>query len=93
MKEFISNILNSQNKLRVGLLSVIIGNILVWSFFFSLPDKNLHLKIYDVGQGDAIFLNTAGGYKILVDGGPNNKVLDYLGKTSLSTAKKSIFLF
>jgi competence protein ComEC len=33
-----------------------------------------------VGQGDSIYIETAGGYSILVDGGPNNKVLQYLGE-------------
>jgi len=46
---------------------------------FSLPDSKLHLIACDVGQGDAIlavYKNT----QILVDGGPDRKVLDCLGK-------------
>lgn len=41
------------------------------------------LKIYflDIGQGDAIFIETLSGRQILVDGGPNNKVLSKLGET------------
>ncbi len=69
-----------RNKKRISFYSVIIINILVWSFYFSIPQHDLNLKIYDVGQGDAIFLRTAGGYTILVDGGPNNKVIEYLGE-------------
>jgi competence protein ComEC len=77
-----------QNKLRAVFYSVIVGNILIWSFFFSLPDGKLHLKIYDVGQGDAIFLRTPGGHKVLIDGGPNNKILDYLGEELPFYSKK-----
>lgn len=69
-----------QNKVRIIFNCLIVGNILVWSFFFSFPDKKFHLKVYDVGQGDAIFIQTASNFRILIDGGPDNKVLDYLGK-------------
>lgn len=50
----------------------------VWLSAFSI-DNNLHIVACDVGQGDAILLqkNTT---QILIDGGPNQKVLDCLGK-------------
>lgn len=44
------------------------------------PDFLLHADFYDVGQGDAIFLKTYQGHKILIDGGPSDKVLSLLGK-------------
>ena len=69
-----------RNKKRISFYSVIIVNILIWSFYFSTPQYDLHIKIYDVGQGDSIFLRTAGGYTILIDGGPNAKVTQYLGE-------------
>lgn len=53
--------------------------VLVLLALFSLPDKNLHLVFCDVGQGDAI-LATYGAKQILVDGGPDNKVISCLGK-------------
>lgn len=54
--------------------------ILVAVTYFSLPDSNLHLYFLDVGQGDSILVKTASNYKILVDGGPNNRVLESVGK-------------
>lgn len=44
-----------------------------------LPDDNLHIVTCDVGQGDAILIfkkNT----QILIDGGPDNKVLNCLSR-------------
>lgn len=45
-----------------------------------LDDKNLHIIYCDVGQGDAIYIKTPNGKDVLVDGGPNDKVLDCLTK-------------
>ena len=54
-------------------------SVAVWSAVFRMPDGSLHIKVFDVGQGDSIFIRTPAGYKILIDGGSNDKVLDYLG--------------
>ena len=43
-------------------------------------DKKLHVVFCDVGQGDAIFIRTPNGSDILVDGGPDDSVLNCLGK-------------
>lgn len=55
---------------------VLIGS-LVWLAVFSFPDNRLHLVFCDVGQGDAILI-TKGFEQILIDGGPNDKVLNCL---------------
>jgi competence protein ComEC len=41
----------------------------------SLPDGRLHVHVLDVGQGDAIFVETPSGRQMLVDGGPKGSVL------------------
>lgn len=46
---------------------------------FQFPDNNLHIIACDVGQGDAILV-IQGSTQILTDGGPDNKVLDCLGR-------------
>lgn len=48
-----------------------------YSRFF---DGRLHIVFCDVGQGDAIFMRTPRGADILVDGGPNDKVLNCLNR-------------
>ncbi len=46
----------------------------------TLPTGSLTVHALDVGQGDALFLQTPGGATILVDGGPNLSVLSALPK-------------
>lgn len=64
-------------KNKTWLILMIFG--LLTGLIFSWPDKNLHVIACDVGQGDAILL-TKGFSQVLVDGGPNDKVLNCLSK-------------
>ncbi len=52
--------------------------VLLWLAVLTWPAKELHVYFFDVGQGDSIFLRTPGNYKILVDGGPDQTVLEKL---------------
>ena len=40
----------------------------------------LEANFFDIGQGDAIFIEGPDGFQILVDGGPNSTILEKLGK-------------
>jgi len=62
----------STKALVAGLAIVV---LLVWVAAFSLPDGKLHVTFLDVGQGDAIFIQTPRDQKILVDGGPSPTIL------------------
>lgn len=53
--------------------------ITVWSAVLTLPDDKLHVVFCDVGQGDAILIYRK-STQMLVDGGPNNKVLGCLAR-------------
>lgn len=59
------------------------GVVLMLALFVwrSLPDGRLHVVFFDVGQGDAIFIQTPSGRQVLIDGGPDpSVVLSRLGR-------------
>ena len=51
----------------------------VWAAVITLPDDKLHVVFCDVGQGDAILVYRK-TTQMLVDGGPDNKVLGCLAR-------------
>ena len=56
-------------------------NILAWIVVFDFARTQfLEVTFFDVGQGDAIFIETPKRQQILIDGGPDSKILEKLGK-------------
>ena len=56
-------------------------NILAWFIVFDLNKKQpLEVVFFDVGQGDAIFVETPQRHQILIDGGPSSTILEKLAK-------------
>jgi len=53
------------------ILPLLVIAILVWSVTLTMPDDKLHVSFLDVGQGDAILIQTPNGQDILIDGGPD----------------------
>ena len=64
-----------KNRLTWFFLLVFLG--LTAGVIFQWPDRQFHLVVCDVGQGDAILL-THGSSQVLIDGGPGNKVMGCL---------------
>ncbi len=71
----------------VGTL-IVLGVVLLGQFFpvhtgptasLRSSDK-LRLLVFDVGQGDAILVQTPSGDDILIDGGPDHTVMEKLGR-------------
>ena len=60
---------------KVAMGGLVIILILVWIAAASLPDGKLHVVFFDVGQGDAIFIQSPTGRQVLVDGGPDPATL------------------
>lgn len=50
------------------------------TFYFLRFDKFLHVYFLDIGQGDAIFIQAPNGNQVLIDGGPDNTVIQRLGR-------------
>ncbi len=62
------------------LLGLFIGLTLFFAYLWFLPDQKLHIVFCDVGQGDAAYIRGPNNMDMLIDGGPNNKVLNCLGR-------------
>jgi competence protein ComEC len=73
---------NSDSRLiLVGIIFLVFLNALAWLVVFDLS-KSAVLKVifFDIGQGDAAFIETPNRQQILIDGGPDNTILQKLGK-------------
>jgi competence protein ComEC len=57
---------------------LIVCNSFVWTEI--VQGQSSRVVFFDVGQGDSIFVTTQQGHQVLIDGGPNEKVLEKLGK-------------
>lgn len=53
---------------------------LLYQQFYLLKSPNLEVDFLDVGQGDSILIKTPYEQNILIDGGPDNSVINQLGK-------------
>jgi competence protein ComEC len=64
-----------------GCLFVFVGlNLLVWGILFFSKTDDLVVSFLDVGQGDAILIETPSGVDLLIDGGRDRSVLREVGK-------------
>lgn len=60
---------------------LVLANILAWMTVYDLSKPQfLEVYFFDVGQGDSTFIESPGGHQILIDGGPDEAVLEKLGK-------------
>lgn len=78
----------NRNHLIIFFIFLAIFDFLVWQAVFAGDsNKNLELYFLDIGQGDSELVILSGGVKVLIDGGPNNKVLGELSSILNPTNK------
>jgi len=68
--------------LYILVVSIFIVAFVIWYFIFISSRLNDYLKVVflDVGQGDAIYIEAPNGRQMLIDGGPDAKLLASLSK-------------
>ncbi len=65
---------------RFFILILFILNFFVWNAVYSEEKQDfLEVSFFDVGQGDAIFIESPSGIQVLIDSGRDNSVLRELG--------------
>ncbi len=69
--------ISNNNMRKVILILISLVSSLAFLIIISLPGRNLQIIACDVGQGDAILIQN-GTTQILIDGGPDSKVLKCL---------------
>jgi competence protein ComEC len=66
----------------IPLISLLIFTIIIWFFAFKYNNHHDYLEVVflDVGQGDAIYIEAPNGKQMLIDGGPDAKLLSSLAE-------------
>jgi len=73
--------MRKQGSVFVILGILVVANIFAWIVVYDLSkSKFLEVNFFDVGQGDAIFIETPEQHQILIDGGPSSVILEKLAK-------------
>lgn len=63
------------------LLILVLGNLFVWlAVWKRTPRDTLSVRFFNIGQGDAVLIESPTHRRILIDGGPNRKVVSELGR-------------
>ena len=66
---------------EVAVGALLLSNIFVWGAVYARePSDRLSVYFLDVGQGDAVFIDSPTHGQVLIDGGKNRKILAELGK-------------
>lgn len=65
----------------LSLVTIVLVTLPIWlSFAFGKDSSLLTVVFLDIGQGDAIFIETPDGQQMLIDGGPDSSILRELPK-------------
>jgi len=73
--------MKSNNSIFLILGFLFLLNIFAWLVVLDLSQPRfLEVTFFDVGQGDSIFIETPQRHQILIDGGPDAKILEKLAR-------------
>jgi competence protein ComEC len=76
----VKKLLKNWKHIALGLL--IFSNLIIWQIVMGArPKDHITVSFLNIGQGDAILIESTNNNHILLDGGPNKKVLSELNKT------------
>src|SRR3989344_5904007 len=71
-----------KNPALIILSGLAVINILAWIVVYDLSKPAfLEVVFFDVGQGDAIFIETPERHQVLIDGGPDSVILEKLARS------------
>ena len=56
-------------------LFLLLASVFLWAPYVRASDGRLHVTVLDVGQGDAILIQSPTGHRVLIDGGPDPRLL------------------
>jgi len=73
MKDF------KKHSLMIIIATLVTANFFIWYAVSASERDTLRVAFLDVGQGDAIFIESPTGVQVLIDGGPDNQILSELG--------------
>src|SRR3989344_5730916 len=59
---------------------LLLANIFIFYLDWQSSHRDLTFAMLDIGQGDALFIESPTGTQLLVDGGPPNKILNQLSR-------------
>lgn len=74
--------MEKQGQAVIGVLAgLLLANFWAWAAVFEFSaGRPLEVIFFDVGQGDAIFIETPQSHQVLIDGGPSRKILEKLSR-------------
>ncbi|MDO8470861.1 MAG: ComEC/Rec2 family competence protein [bacterium] len=67
------------------LIAVFLGNLIAWKEIWQ--GSSMRVSVLDIGQGDAILLQTPYGHSILMDGGPTEAIREKISERLLPWEK------
>ena len=74
----VSTFVREYGKVFLTLTSLLLFGVMLTLLVLQTTQKGLRVTFFDVGQGDAIFVETPSGHDMLIDGGASNLVVSRL---------------